>query len=145
MCNRLLINPDSPLPQNEVSWKFLPSTAKDAFARSRCKSHNKLLRHVDSYRENKEILNQFITFCNQRNVNAYILCMPQTEYYLLHLDPQFQRDYFAALDTVEGIYHFLDFHEVNIFSPQDYIDQDHLSPSGALKTTAILKELIQTL
>lgn len=144
VCNRFLLNPDDHLEPNEMRWALLPTAVKDLFAQARCKDHNRLLQHIESYQENTAILNQLITLCNQRNINVYILCMPQTEYYLWHLNPQFKQDYFSALDSVEGTYHFLDFHEANIFLPEDYIDQDHLSPSGAKKATAILKELIQT-
>ena len=70
--------------------------------------------------------------------------MPQTEFYLRHLEPQFRRDYFAALDAVEGEYHFLDFHGVDLLLPEDFMDQDHLSPSGAVKTSAVLREVLDT-
>lgn len=143
VCNRSLRQQPNQPASGEFIWKTLPPSIKDAFAQARCQDHNKLLRHVESYRENRAVLNDFISYCNEKNVNVYILCMPQTEYYLRHLDPQFKRDYFAALDGVEGKYHFLDFHEADLLQPEDYIDQDHLSPSGAKKTTAILKELIE--
>lgn len=144
VCNRFLLRQENQLVPNEMRWYLLPASVKDSLARARCKDHNRLLQHTESYQENTAILNQFITLCNQKNINVYILCMPQTEYYLWHLEPRFKQDYFAALDKVTGEYHFLDFHEASIFQPEDYIDQDHLSPSGAKKTTAILKELIQT-
>lgn len=144
ICNHYLHPSDRPVTPNEIPWRALPSSVKDAFARARCDGHNKLLRHVTSYAENKEILNRFISYCNQRNICVFILCMPQVDCYLRHLDPQFQQDYFAALDSVEGDYHFLDFHEAALFQDEDFIDQDHLSPSGATKATAILKELIDT-
>ena len=121
---------------------MLPKNIKDAFAVERCRDHNKLLRHIESYEENKEILNQFVTLCNTIGVEVYILCMPQTKYYLRHLLPEFRERYFAALDTIEGTYQFLDFHDADIFDDQDYLDQDHLGPQGAEKATAFLKELL---
>ncbi len=127
---------------NEIPWKRLPPQVKDAFAAERCRDHNKLLRHLESYEENKKILNQFVLFCNNIGVEVYILCMPQTEDYLRHLLPEFQERYFAALDAIEGTYQFLDFHEADIFEYQDYLDQDHLGPQGAEKVTTFLKELL---
>ena len=127
---------------NEIPWKRLPPQVKDAFAAERCRDHNKLLRHLESYEENKKILNQFVLFCNNIGVEVYILCMPQTEDYLRHLLPEFQERYFAELDATEGTYQFLDFHEVDTFQDQDYLDQDHLGPQGAEKVTTFLKELL---
>lgn len=128
----------------ELPWYMLPAQVKDAFAADRCRNHNKLLRHTESYEENKEILNQFVTFCNQRNIQLYILCMPQTAEYLRHLSPQFKEHYFAALDAIEGEFQFLDFHEADIFQHEDYLDQDHLGPRGAEKATTFLKELLDS-
>ena len=144
ICNRCLRELSDQRTPGEFAWKMLPPSVKDVFAQARCRDHNKLLRHVESYRENSAVLKDFVSYCNEKKINVYILCMPQTEYYLRHLDPRLKEDYFAALDAVEGEYHFLDFHEVSLLQPEDYIDQDHLSPSGAKKTTAILKELIET-
>lgn len=127
---------------NEIPWKLLPPQEKDSFAVERCCDHNKLLRHIESYEENKKILNEFVLFCNNIGVEVYILCMPQTRDYLRHLLPEFQEHYFAALDAIEGAYQFLDFHETDIFEDQDYMDQDHLGPQGAEKVTAFLKELL---
>lgn len=127
---------------DEMTWHLLSPMVKDAFAVERCRDHNKLLRHIESYEENKEILNQFVTLCNTIGVEVYILCMPQTKYYLRHLLPEFRERYFAALDTIEGTYQFLDFHDADIFDDQDYLDQDHLGPQGAEKATAFLKELL---
>ena len=144
ICNRYTPKTSGAIGSGEYSWKMLPDAVKDAFAQMRCKDHNKLLRHIESFEENKEILNQFILFCNQKKINVYILCMPQTNAYLRYLDPQFQKDYEMALDEIEGIYHFIDFHEVDMFRAEDYMDQDHLSPSGAAKATTFLRELIDS-
>ena len=133
ICNEYLRTPDDRINWGKLPWHLIPDAVKDGAAQARCKDHNKLLHHSESFQENKETLNRFISFCNQRGVCVYILCMPQTEYYLKHLDPQFKQNYFAALDEIEGEYHFLDFHDVDLLLPEDYIDQDHLSPSGAKK------------
>lgn len=144
ICNRYVLKPSGAIGAGEYSWEMLPDAVKDAFAQIRCKDHNKLLRHIESFEENKGILNQFILFCNQKKINVYILCMPQTKAYLRHLDPRFQSDYEMALDEIEGIYHFIDFHEVDMFRAEDYMDQDHLSPLGAAKATTVLEELIDS-
>ena len=128
----------------EISWYMLPPNVKDAFAVQRCSDHNKLLRHMESYEENQETLNQFISFCNARDINVYILCMPQTEDYLRHLAPQFREYYYTALDAIEETYQFLDFHDANIFNHEDFLDQDHLGPKGAKKATMFLKEMIDS-
>lgn len=128
----------------EIFWYMLPQNVKDAMAVQRCNDHNKLLRHMESYEENQETLNQFISFCNARDINVYILCMPQTEDYLRHLAPQFREYYYTALDTIEGTYQFLDYHDANIFNHEDYLDQDHLGPKGAEKATMFLKEMLDS-
>lgn len=142
--NRYLRVPSSRTDPSKLSWSMLSGQVKNVFAQARCMDHNKLLRHAESYEENKAILNSFISLCNQKQIHVYILCMPQTEYYLRHLDPRFKQTYFAALDSIDGVYHFMDFHDTGLFQPEDFIDQDHLSSSGAKKTTSIIKELIDT-
>ena len=128
----------------EIFWYMLPQNVKDAMAVQRCNDHNKLLRHMESYEENQETLNQFISFCNARDINVYILCMPQTEDYLRHLAPQFREYYYTALDTIEGTYQFLDYHDASVFGHEDYLDQDHLGPKGAEKATMFLKEMLDS-
>lgn len=128
----------------EVFWYMLPPNVKDALAVQRCNDHNKLLRHIASYQENKEVLNQFVSFCNTRDINIYILSMPQTEDYMRHLAPQFREYYYTALDAIEGTYQFLDYHDANVFNHEDYLDQDHLGPKGAEKATIFLKEMLDS-
>ena len=144
MVNRYPRKPLENVGAGEIFWYMLPKNIKDAFAVERCRDHNKLLRHIESYEENKEILNQFVLFCNTRDINVYILCMPQTEDYLRHLAPQFREYYYTALDAIEGTYQFLDFHDANIFNHEDFLDQDHLGPKGAKKATMFLKEMLDS-
>lgn len=132
------------VPTGEISWYMIPPNAKDAFAVRRCSDHNKLLRHMASYEENKEVLNQFVSFCNRRDIDVYILCMPQTQDYIRHLAPQFREYYYTALDAIEGTYQFLDYHDANVFNHEDYLDQDHLGPKGAEKATMFLKEMLDS-
>ena len=70
--------------------------------------------------------------------------MPQTDHYLRYLDAKLKQDYYATLDCIEGDYIFLDFHGVELLGPEDYMDQDHLNPSGAKKITHFAKELVDT-
>lgn len=144
MINRYPRKPLEDVGSGEIFWYMLPQNVKDAMAVQRCNDHNKLLRHMESYEENQETLNQFISFCNARDINVYILCMPQTEDYLRHLAPQFREYYYTALDTIEGTYQFLDYHDANIFNHEDYLDQDHLGPKGAEKATMFLKEMLDS-
>ena len=144
MINRYPRKPLEDVGAGEIFWYMLPQNVKDAMAVQRCNDHNKLLRHMESYEENQETLNQFISFCNARDINVYILCMPQTEDYLRHLAPQFREYYYTALDAIEGTYQFLDFHDANIFNHEDFLDQDHLGPKGAKKATMFLKEMLDS-
>ena len=144
MINRYPRKPLEDVGAGEIFWYMLPQNVKDAMAVQRCNDHNKLLRHMESYEENQETLNQFISFCNARDINVYILCMPQTDDYLRHLAPQFREYYYTALDEIEGTYQFLDYHDANIFNHEDYLDQDHLGPKGAEKATMFLKEMLDS-
>lgn len=144
VCNEYLRTPNDQINWGKLPWHLIPDAIKDELARARCRDHNKLLRHSESFQENKETLNRFISFCNHQGVCVYVLCMPQTDHYLRYLDAKLKQDYYAALDCIEGDYIFLDFHGVELLGPEDYMDQDHLNPSGAKKITHFAKELVDT-
>lgn len=122
-------------------WLDLGDTLQKECSYERAELHNKLIKYLDSYKENKEILNSFIAFCNERNVKVFVIAFPSTRFYKEHLLKEYGESYMSALNSIDGEMHFIDFNESDIFTDKDFVDMDHLDKSGAIKISETINEL----
>lgn len=122
-------------------WFELEDALKEECSYERAKSHNKVIRYSDSYKENKEILNSFVSYCNERNIKVCAIAFPSTTYYEQYLLKDFKESYLSALDSIDGVIHFIDFNESDMFTDEDFVDMDHLDKSGAIKISEAINEL----
>jgi hypothetical protein len=124
-----------------LKWFELDDALKEECAHERANSHNKSISYIDSYKENIEILNSFISFCNERNVTVYIIAFPSTRYYRKYLLEDYKESYMAALNSINGEVHFIDFNDIDMFDDKDFIDMDHLDKRGAIKISEFINNL----
>lgn len=122
-------------------WFELEDNLQEEAAFERANSHNKAIKYVDSYKENVEILNSFVKFCNERKVNVYLLSFPSTKYYKKYLLKDYKESYLSAIKLIDGKLKFIDFNDLDIFNNTDFVDMDHLDRSGAIKISQYINNL----
>jgi len=122
-------------------WFELDDVLKDESAQIRTNSHNKSIKYINSYKENIEILNSFVSFCNKRNVIAYLISFPSTRFYQKYLLKEYKESYISALNSIDGEIQFIDFNDLDMFDDKDFLDMDHLEKSGAIKVSEFINNL----
>lgn len=122
-------------------WFELDDVLKEESAQIRTISHNKAINYVDSYKENIETLNSFISFCNRRNVIVYLISFPSTLFYQRYLLKEYKESYMLALNLINDKIQFIDFNTLDMFEDKDFVDMDHLDKSGAIKVSEYINNL----
>jgi hypothetical protein len=125
----------------ENKWFELNDVFKEESAQIRTDFHNKSINYVDSYKENIEILNSFVSLCNDKNIQVYLLVLPSTKAYLKYLFKGFKESYMSALSLINGKINFIDFNDFNMFDDKDFVDMDHLDKEGAIKVSEYINNL----
>lgn len=125
------------------SWQEFDKQTKERLGYQRACEHNKAITYLESYKENKLILDQFIKLCNQKGINIYFCVFPYTEEYGRYLEPRFKDIFYNTLDELEGIVHVIDFNDSDAFEEEDFNDTDHLNDKGALKASNFINIIIQ--
>ncbi|WP_242841857.1 hypothetical protein [Clostridium beijerinckii] len=122
-------------------WFELNDSLKEKSAYERADSHNKAIMYMDSYKENIDIMNSFVSFCNERNVKIYLIAFPGTKFYEKYLLKEYKESYASALSLINGEIRFIDFDEFCAFDDKDFVDMDHLDEGGAVKVSWIINNL----
>lgn len=128
-------------PTGNRRWFELDDNFQEICAYERTISHNKSIKYLDSYKENINILNSFVSFCNERNVKVYMITFPSTRFYKKYLLKEFRDSYLTALNSINGEFEFIDFNDLDMFDDRDFIDMDHLDECGAIKVSEYLNNL----
>lgn len=122
----------------DQKWFELDDILQEESAYERAKSHNKAIMYLDSYKENMNILNSFIYFCNKSKVKVYIMAFPSTPFYKKYLLKDYKESYMSALKSINEDIQFIDFNDLDIFNDKDFVDMDHLDKSGAVKISEFI-------
>ncbi|WP_234119746.1 hypothetical protein [Clostridium hydrogenum] len=125
----------------DCKWSEIDDISKEDCARERTAFHNKAIKYVTSYKENIEILNSFVNYCNEKSIAVYMIVFPSTKFYKKYLLKQYRESYISALNSIDGIIHLVDFNDINVFNDTDFVDTDHLDKSGAIKVCEIINNL----
>jgi hypothetical protein len=125
----------------DQKWFELDDILQEESAYERVKSHNKAIMYLDSYKENINILNSFVSFCNKRKVKVYMMAFPSTRFYKKYLLKDYKESYMSALNSIDGDIQFIDFNDLDIFDDKDFVDMDHLDKSGAIKISEFINNL----
>lgn len=124
------------------NWCELTETVKKEFSYHRALVHNKSLKYKNTYLENIKLLDYFLSYCNDKNIEVYILTFPGHHYYNSFLSNKYKNSFVSALESLNGKIHLWDFNDLDIFSDEDFVDTDHFSIKGALKATNIVNQLL---
>lgn len=130
--------------QKQRYWEQLSPDVQMTLGYERAQEHNKLYLHTETEAENIKIFDEFVTFCNMKEVNLHVLLMPQTDEYIQGLNPNFRPRYFQALDSTKGDFHFINYLETSLFTSYDFSDPDHLNERGSEKVSTILDEILES-
>lgn len=124
------------------TWAQVSQAERRAMGRARTSDHNKIFQHKESLEENKQILEQFIRFLYQHEVQPIVVVTPFSEEYNRFVLPEMKDGVLGLLDAVPEDIHYVDFNQAGtLFEPEDFMDTDHLSETGAEKVSRILVDL----
>jgi hypothetical protein len=124
-----------------LNWHEVPKEIQESYARDRALKHNKALSYESSFEENIKTFNLFVSYCNSKNITIVIIAFPSTKYYNKYLDRKFKQSYLNALNRIEGLIHFIDLNDFDIYDDKDFIDMDHLNEKGAIKTSELINRI----
>lgn len=123
------------------TWAQVSPEERLAMGKLRAEEHNRVFQHKDSIRENERILKDFVRYLYYRGVQPIVVITPFTPEYDQFVLPQLRAGVHRLVESVPEDVYFVDFNEIEgIFEPADFMDTDHLSPSGAQKVSAMLAE-----
>lgn len=124
------------------TWDQVSETERLAMGRARAESHNKIFHHKSSFKENKDILNKFISFLYAHEVQPVVVITPFSDEYNRFVLPKMKAGVLELLDAVPKDIHYVDFNQTaGLFGPSDFMDTDHLSEKGAEKVSNILVDI----
>lgn len=124
------------------TWAQVSESERLAMGQYRAKDHNKIFQHKESLEENKQILKQFVQFLYERDVQPIVVITPFSPEYNRFVLPEMKAGVPGLLDVVPQDVHYVDFNQASeMFEPEDFMDTDHLSASGAGKVSRILVEM----
>ena len=123
------------------AWAQVSPGERRSMGQVRAESHNKSYRHKESFEENKGVFQEFIRFLYEHDVMPIVVVTPFTPEYNRYILPEMKAAVPALLDYVAEDVHFVDFNQGDLFTPEDFMDTDHLSAQGAEKVSKILVEL----
>lgn len=118
---------------------------KYELGKTRADQLGKMLKYENTREENRQLLEEFLSYLNEREIEAVIVNFPTSKYYNEYIHPHFKESYYDILSNLQKSRRFtlIDLNEeVGQFRDEDYTDVDHLSASGAVKATRILKHKI---
>lgn len=124
------------------AWAQVSSQERAAMGAVRAEDHTKIFQHKDSLEENKRILTEFVQFLYQKDVQPIVAITPFSPEYNRFVLPEMRAGVLELIDAVPQDVHYVDFNQApDLFGPEDFMDTDHLSASGAEKVSGILVDM----
>ena len=129
---------------DEGFYKTLNEEERKLGARKRVDSHNKF-NHPDTYREYKDILEEYLKLLNHYNIKPIMVVFPTTKYYYENFDLNIKDRFYYTINELKNNYDFqlIDMFKSEKFDLTDFMDWDHLNKKGATKMTQYLNDLIE--
>ena len=130
----------------DLRWVSASSEERASFAGIRTADHNRLYKpDSDIPVQNTERLKEILSVASAAGMNIYVILPPFTPEYEAGINPAMKREMQAVLDEAPFIVNLLDLRELvedGTFTETDFFDMDHLSESGAVKLSRILKGIL---
>lgn len=126
-------------------WFQLNESEKTEAGIRRAALHNKNMKREISLKENIQLFQDFLNYCNNNAIKLLLVVTPVTPYYLQHLSSQYKSIFYNILDEADGVIHLLDLSDDNTYTDEDFNDTDHLSDTGAVKMTQAILTILQNI
>lgn len=124
------------------TWAQTTAEERWAMGQYRAESHNKIFQHKASFEENKQILQEFVSFLYAHDVLPVVVITPFTPEYNRFVLPEMKESVLELVDSVQEDVHYVDFNQdSSLFDLEDFMDTDHLSAKGAEKVSGMLVEM----
>lgn len=123
-------------------WAQTTAEERWAMGQYRAESHNKIFQHKASFEENKQILQEFVSFLHAHDVLPVVVITPFTPEYNRFVLPEMKESVLELVDSVQEDVHYVDFNQdSSLFDLEDFMDTDHLSAKGAEMVSGMLVEM----
>jgi hypothetical protein len=116
---------------------------KYVLGKERAEQHNKLLRYMETRRENEIILSKFLNYLNEKEIEVVLINFPTSKYYSKFLNKKFKADYYSIIKKYKNKITFIDLDTI-AFEDQDFRDFDHINDIGAAKISCILNDFFES-
>ncbi len=127
-------------------WADASQEEKRRFAGIRTSDHTRLYKlDTDVCVENQKHFNEILSIANEMGINVYVALPPFTEEYETTVITAMKQELCEILEKSPYMVNLLDFGELvedKTFDDGDFFDMDHLSESGAVKFSQILKGIL---
>lgn len=131
--------------RKKVDWHDLSEEERWEAGKKRAQMHNDNKKYTSTFQENTQLLQEFLRFCNEKDIDAIVVIPPATKYYRAALDGSYREELVGVLESAYGIVHLLDLFDSEEFEVTDFKDTDHLSDAGAGKLTQMILGMIQSI
>lgn len=123
------------------SWQELTQKERDETASEAAIKHNRHIMHKETFKENVQIIEDYIKFLVQRNVRPIVLVMPFSEEYRKSVLKEYKEILLHVLEVLPYQIDFLDLNDLDVFEREDFLDATHLNADGAVKATDLIYEI----
>lgn len=113
----------------------------DILERVQLLSKNHTRKH--SFENNKEVIASLITLLEETELNLHFIVMPFTQFYIENFDQDLKNEtlsYIKSITNDKNVF-TLDLSTHEAFTPEDFLDSDHLNFNGAKKLCSLVKQL----
>ena len=118
---------------------------KEKLGLFRANQHNKMLKYINTEKEYRIILKEFLTFLNENSIEVIFIVFPTSNYYSKNIALEYKYSFDKLLQEIKEDYgiKIIDLRDSIVkFDDKDFIDSDHLNKKGSLKVTSYLNELL---
>lgn len=124
-------------------WYMYTEEEKEIVGQARAEEHNKAIKYIDSFNENKEIFKDYIHYLSLKNIEPIVVVMPFARQYTKYVEPIQKEMFMELLNTPAEDIQYIDFNDADCFDDCDFNDADHLNENGAGKVSTILRNMFK--
>ncbi len=123
-------------------WLNISQQERDYYGGERARLQNKHLEHVETFKENVELLYKAFNILAHSGIKIYVITMPASKEYLSKIDPRYKTETLSILNGMPHEINYVDFNDEDMFDIADFEDYDHLNTTGAIKLSKIISEIV---
>lgn len=118
--------------------------SKDFYSQQRVASHTKQKKYLNTNIENRCLLEEFVKVCNESNIPLRLVRFPLSSYYNDLHDKDMRNEILTFINELSTKYSFdfIDLFSNKHFNDFDFIDFDHLSEAGSVKSTRYILDYL---